>query len=1039
MLLYRVTLRLLACFALASMSALCSATDSPESSPQKTKDSDIQFQIKELDRRLKAALASHDLVAMVQIRQDHVKLVEEVAGPESPQLASALNSLAGVYRDQSRLDLALPILERALSIREKVLGVDHQETVVLVNNLAMAYEDLGRFDLALALNQRALAIREKKLGTDSLEYAGSLNNLATLYLRMGRLGEAQAGAERSQAIIEKLNGADSPLTATSLNNLASILEKIGLYEKAMPLYERALAIREKRFGPDHIETVASLNNIAGLYRQMGLFDKAVPLLERSLTVNEKVLGKDHPVVAMACNNLAELYKVVGRYDKALPLYQRALAIVEHTLGPEHETTASCLNNLAGMYLALGSLNQVEPLLVQSLAINEKRFGSDHPKVAQALNNLAMFYRKQKQYDRALPLQERATAIKRKSAGMDHPETAIALGNLAGLYDEVKRYDDALKLFEQSLSIMEKALGPDHPQVGMALANLASHYRHQDDFNHALSLYQRGLRIATLSHYPELMREMLGHLRRTYSSLKQPAVAIFFGKQAVNTMQAMRGQSVGLTKDLQQSLLKSNVEHYRALADLLIETGRLAEAQQVLAMLKEEEFFEFIRRDVPADPRTTRVLWTPAETGFATKFERIGNTASGLANEKRVLDLRTRLGSSQTDQARLAILHDQLLELGRQNDALLTELTEQLPIAQQRFANEEQRNNNRLTSEVRSQIARLGEDVAMLHYLVLGDRIRIMLTTRDKLIARETVMPEADLLHLLIEFRLAVQDPDGKPEKFARQLYNQLIEPVTTDLEAAKVRHLLLSLDGVLRYIPFAALQDGSTYLIERYALTLHTAAGKSYGASQAHWQVAGFGLTRAIGENPALPSVADELHGIIGPNGIAGQAKFDEEFTAAALEKALVGPYSVVHLASHFRFTPGNEADSFLLLGDGNHLSLRELREATYSFDSLDLLTLSACETAMFGGREADGREVEGFSVLAQRKGAKGVLATLWPIADNSTAKLMQSFYHIREQMGLSKAEALRQAQLELLRGSRDKGYEHPFYWAAFILMGNGK
>ena len=126
------------------------------------------------------------------------------------------------------------------------------------------------------------------------------------------------------------------------------------------------------------------------------------------------------------------------------------------------------------------------------------------------------------------------------------------------------------------------------------------------------------------------------------------------------------------------------------------------------------------------------------------------------------------------------------------------------------------------------------------------------------------------------------------------------------------------------------------------------------------------------------------------------------------------------------------------MLGDGKHLSLRELRESEYRFDHLDLLTLSACETAMFGGREADGREVDGFGALAQRKGAKGVLATLWPIADDSTAQLMQSFYRIRERQGLSKAEALRQAQLELLRGSQNKEYEHPFYWAAFILMGSG-
>jgi CHAT domain-containing protein/tetratricopeptide (TPR) repeat protein len=1016
----------------------CLAAPAPAAEPV-TADA-AQTRLKAMEARLKAAKAARDLTAEASVRLDYARLVEEVAGPDHPKLAAALNLLAGTYRDQGRLDLALPHLERALAIREKALGPEHPETATLINNLAMVNEHLGRYDQALALLLRAQAIREKTLGADSLEYAGSLNNLAVLHLKAGRWGESLPLAERAQALVEKRNGPDDPLTATSLNNLASIQEKMGLYEKALPLYERALAIREQRFGPDHPETAASVNNLAGLYRHMGLFDKSVPLMERALAMNEKALGPEHPTVAMSCNNLAELYKVVGRYDQALPLYQRALAIAEKSLGPDHEVTAASLNNLAGMYYALGSPERVEPLLLRALAIREKRFGPDHPEVAEALNNLAMHYRKQKQYARALPLQERATAIKRRSAGDDHPVTGTALGNLAGLYDEANRPDEALKLLDQSLAITEKALGPDHPNVAMALANLATHYRRLGDHARALPLYQRALRIATQAAYPELSREMQGHLRRTHAGLKQPDLAIFFGKQAVNTIQAMRGQSLGLAKDLQQSLLKSNAEHYRALADLLIEAGRLAEAQQVLAMLKEEEFFEFIRRDGRADPRATRVSWTPAEAGFAAEFERIGDAAAGLSTEKRALDLRARLGLSDTERTRLAALRDQLAELGHQGGKLLENLARQLPAAQRRLADEEKRNQDRLAAGLREQLAGLGEDAALLHYLVLGDRVRIMLTTRGKLIARESALAEGELFRQLVDFRLAIQDPDGQPLALARKLYDQLVAPVAADLEAANARTLLLSLDGALRYIPFAALHDGQRYLVERYALSLHTAAaGQAVAAPQAHWQLAGFGLTRAIGDYSALPGVANELRGIVGPQGIAGQAQFDQDFTAEALRKALASQYSVVHLASHFLFTPGNEADSFLLLGDGNRLSLRELREGEYGFERLDLLTLSACETAMFGGREADGREVEGFGALAQRKGAKGVLATLWPIADASTAQLMQTFYRARERQGLSKSEALRQAQLGLLNGPAAQGYGHPFFWAAFILMGNGR
>src|SRR5439155_26960037 len=116
---------------------------------------------------------------------------------------------------------------------------------------------------------------------------------------------------------------------------------------------------------------------------------------------------------------------------------------------------------------------------------------------------------------------------------------------------------------------------------------------------------------------------------------------------------------------------------------------------------------------------------------------------------------------------------------------------------------------------------------------------------------------------------------------------------------------------------------------------------------------------------------------------------------------------------------PGNETASFLLLGDGSHLPLSEIKTWPNVFAGVDLLTLSACETAM-GNAAADGKEVEGFGVLAQRQGAKAVIATLWPVADASTKALMQELYRRHKtQPRLPKIEALLQAQLALLHGQK--------------------
>ena len=212
--------------------------------------------------------------------------------------------------------------------------------------------------------------------------------------------------------------------------------------------------------------------------------------------------------------------------------------------------------------------------------------------------------------------------------------------------------------------------------------------------------------------------------------------------------------------------------------------------------------------------------------------------------------------------------------------------------------------------------------------------------------------------------------------------------------------------------------------------------------------------------------MAGELSGIIttksGDGGVlAGEIQLDDKFTQVSMRDALRKKPTVVHIASHFQFQAGDQTNSFLLLGDGGRLSMAELRTSASLFSGVQLLTLSACNTGV-----GDGAEVEGFGALAQRQGAKAVIASLWPVADASTSFLMREFYRIRESTpGLSKAAATARAQLQLLRGTAkpasgperaiiheagaapvkapsfpvnpDAPYAHPYYWAPFFLMGN--
>jgi len=274
------------------------------------------------------------------------------------------------------------------------------------------------------------------------------------------------------------------------------------------------------------------------------------------------------------------------------------------------------------------------------------------------------------------------------------------------------------------------------------------------------------------------------------------------------------------------------------------------------------------------------------------------------------------------------------------------------------------------------------------------------------------------------------------------------------------------------------LHDGTHWVAETYRVVLFTEAGKHRlkDRPSPEWSVAALGLSRAVGDLAPLPYVKEELRGIVKQAGIEGgvlpgTVRLDDQFSRQEFGKALQEDKRVLHIASHFVFNPGTVVDSYLVLGDGQKLTLQEVRMQDVRFDGVELLTLSACETAVSETRPGSGRELEGFAMEAVRQGAKGILATLWPVADPSTCEFMRTFYRLHgEGQGLSKAEALQRAQLSFLQGTKatgkdakrptDRGvltleastvpsqsagqqpdskypYAHPYYWAPFVLTGN--
>ena len=568
---------------------------------------------------------------------------------------------------------------------------------------------------------------------------------------------------------------------------------------------------------------------------------------------------------------------------------------------------------------------------------------------------------------------------------------------------------------------------------------------------ALPLYQRAILIAHNAGSAGLLWNVQSNLRAAYASEKQLGLAIFFGKQAVNTLQGMRSNLSQLDRDLQRGFLNNKTHVYRDLADLLIQQGRLAEAQQVLGMLKEEEFFDFVRRTEADDPRLRRIAFQPHEQPWHDRLNALTARAGRAAVERAELEQRARLGLNDAGTARLAQLNHEKVMLSAELQSYYREVAATFATAK------EQGTEGNAAPDAVAQLkatqqtlSSLGAGSVLVQYVLAENRINILFTSASTQLARQIEIKSADLNQKIEFFRLALGSPDIAAQPMALEFYKLLIAPIEQELLAANARTLMLSLDGALRYIPVAALHDGKQYLVERYDLSLYTEVTRDNLRQRPAKDVsiAGLGLTRQIGEFDSLPAVRAELNAIVrhGNQGlIKGELYFDEQFNLVNLKQALRNKHPLIHLASHFAFHPGNESTSFLLLGDGDRLTLSRIRQEKLDFSHVDLVTLSACETGLGGGSTAQGEEVEGLGALMQKQGAKGVIATLWPVADESTGLLMEYFYRLREEKKLSKADALRQAQLMLLKGTLAPAntpqpglpYAHPYFWAPFILMGN--
>ena len=818
-----------------------------------------------------------------------------------------------------------------------------------------------------------------------------------------------------------------------------LYQATGAYAKAEPLYQRALAIMEKALGPEHPNTATALNNLAWLYQATGAYAKAEPLFERALAIMEKALGPEHPDTARSLNNLALLYQATGAYAKAEPLYQRALAIREKALGPEHPDTALSLNNLAWLYQATGAYAKAEPLYQRALAIREKALGPEHPDTAAALNNLAVLYQATGAHAKAEPLLQRALAIREKALGPEHTDTALSLINLAVVYQAAGADAKAEPLLERALAIREKALGPEHPDTALSLNVLAKLYQSTGAYAKAEPLFERAQSIDESNTARFLLSGDEARKRAYLQARRGNAYAdASFALAAADP----RARALGLTAALQYK--------GRALDAM---AGSVALLRRSVDPKDQAFFDEFA---AVAQQLSTLTFRGPGNLSAPAYRERLDT----LAHEQERLEGELSVRSAAFRQA-VAPVTIEGVRQALPADAALIEWFRYQPFDPK---GKDDRAKWGVPRYVAYVLRREGEPAA----IDLGAAQDI-----DKLVS---------------DFRAALSDPARTSYKeVAQELFEKLIKPLRSSLSG--INRLLLSPDGALNLVPFAALADEhGEYVAQRFELTYLT-SGRDLLSLAAPAPARGSPVVMAdpdYGQSTSgpPPDIGSYRSGDLDRSGLVftplagtaaeakalqGLLKLDaqEVLTGAdATEEKLKGLHGprILHVATHGFFlsdqqvaprpcsqsasAPGRRRlplgenpllRSGLALaganarrsGDSDDGILTAAEAAQLDLRGTQLVVLSACETGL--GQVEEGEGVYGLRRALVLAGAQAQLVSLWKVADAQTQALMVDYYQ-RLLKGEGRSAALREAQKAMIA---NPATQHPYYWAAFVPIGN--
>lgn len=764
--------------------------------------------------------------------------------------------------------------------------------------------------------------------------------------------------------------------AIALSNLSLVFQQLGQWEKAQKTLEESLVlIRDLSFSKKPLILAQILDIQGQLQLTKGQPEQAIKTWKQAFKLYTEAgnwLGKITNQI-----NQAMALQSLGLYRQSL----KTLTEVNETLKsqPDSLIKATALLSLGNTLKQVGDLTNSEIVLQQSLELAKTLNNSQL--LSQIYLSLANINRIQNNLDLALKYYQNSAEI-----------APDALGKIPALVNQYSLLIDLNKQTEaESLSNQIKSLLPQVPvtrsliyaQVNFTNYLIKARKKSDANFSEVISLLNTAIQDA--KNLQDLRAESyaLGSLGKFYEQNQQPLEAQKLTEQALLIAQSINASDIAYQWQWQLGrLLKQQNHKKEAIAAYKEAVNSLKSLKKDLVAINQNVQFSFRESVEPVYRELVDlILQSPTQENLKTARELIESL--------------------------------QLAEL----DNFFQEAC--------------------LDQEIKpQQIDQIDSQAAVIYPIILANRLEVIISIPGKpLQYYSTTIPQEQVENILRKLRLSFQPIFSTKERLqlSQQVYEWLIRSAEQELKNNSIKTLVFVLDGSLRNIPMAALYDGKKYLVENYNLALtpglQLLASRSLKPNQL--QTLTVGLSEARQGFSALPAVASEIQQI--QENIPTKVLFNQQFTLNAVQQQIQKTaFPIVHLATHGQFSSKAE-DTFLLTWD-SRINVKDLDDLLRSRqpgeqNPVELLVLSACETAT-----GDQRAALGLAGVAVRSGARSTLATLWQVNDTSTASLMAEFYQELIQPQISKAQALRQAQLKLLQQAK---YQDPYYWAPFVLVGN--